>query len=322
MYNAPILKKAVGIIKLIVKEQKPLGVTDIARSLSISKSTTFGILKSLEEEGFLVKDPSSKKYSTGSTLFELSKKILRTTDVVVTARPYLERLLEAVDETVFLGIREDEAVKLIDVLEPQKEFKISSSLGSHMSLVAGVVGKIFLSAMSDGEVVELLSQKGLRRYTENSIVDIEQFLREVELTRARGYAVDLEEYMKGVRAVGALVYSGHFPVAGIWVVGLTNSLSDEKLPMVISQVKTAAEQISVNLSPFLIQQNGRQPGKISVVGWTTAWRNRALRRPLRPVTLRRTVQYACGLQASDCIHIHRSSMPSPTRSGSCQPLSR
>ncbi len=155
------------------------------------------------------------------------------------------------DETVFLGIREDEAVKVIDVVEPQKEFKISSSLGSHMPLVAGVTGKIFLSAMSNGEVVKLLSQKGLRRYTENSIVDIEQFLLEVELTRARGYAVDLEEYMKGIRAVGALVYSGHFPVAGIWVVGLTNSLSDEKLPMVISQVKLAAEQISINLSPFL-----------------------------------------------------------------------
>ena len=99
--------------------------------------------------------------------------------------------------------------------------------------------------------MELLSQKGLRRYTENSIVDIEQFLREIELTRARGYAVDLEEYMKGVRAVGALVYSGHFPVAGIWVVGLTNSLSDEKLPTVISQVKITAEQISIDLSPFL-----------------------------------------------------------------------
>jgi DNA-binding IclR family transcriptional regulator len=231
-------------------------VTDIARSLSISKSTTFGILKSLEEEGFLVKDPLSKKYSTGSTLFELSKKILRITDVVVTARPYLERLLEAVDETVFLGIREDEAVKLIDVLEPQKEFKISSSLGSHMSLVAGVVGKIFLSAMSDEEVAGLLSQKGLRKYTENSIVDAERFLREVELTRARGYAVDLEEYIKGIRAIGALVYSGHFPVAGIWVAGLTNSLSDEKLPTVIGNVKITAEQISMHLSPFLSNKTG------------------------------------------------------------------
>ncbi|MGA3174429.1 MAG: IclR family transcriptional regulator [Syntrophorhabdales bacterium] len=258
MYNAPILKKAVEVIKLIVKENKPLGVTDIARSLSISKSTTFGILKSLDEEGFLVKDPLSKKYSTGSTLFELSKKILRTTDVAMTARPYLERLLEAVDETVFLGIREDDAVKVLDVLEPQKEFKISSSIGSRMSLVAGVVGKIFLSAMNDGEVAELLSQKGLRRYTENSIVDGEQFLRETAKTRAQGYAVDLEEYMNGVRAVGALVYSGHFPVAGIWVVGFANSMSDAKLPVVTSQVKATAEQISVSLSPFLSKGRGMQ----------------------------------------------------------------
>jgi DNA-binding IclR family transcriptional regulator len=256
MYNAPILKKAVEIIKLIVKEHSPLGVTDIARSLSISKSTTFGILKSLEEESFLAKDPSSKKYSTGSTLFELSKKILRTTDVAVVGRPHLERLLEAVDETIFLGIREDEAVKVIDILEPQKEIKISSSLGARMSLFAGVVGKIFLSAMSDKELMELLSQKGLRRYTENSIVDAEQFLREIESTRARGYAVDLEEYMKGVRAVGALVYSDRYAVAGIWVVGLASSLTDEKLPAVIERLKATAKQISVKLSPFPSARSG------------------------------------------------------------------
>ncbi len=256
MYNAPILKKAVEILKLIVKEQKPLGVTDIARSLSISKSTAFGILKSLEEEGFLMKDHSSKKYSTGSTLFELSKKILRTTDVVVVARPYLKLLVEAVDETIFLAIREDEAVKLIDIVEPRKEFKISSSLGSHMSLVAGVMGKIFLSAMSDKEAAELLSQKGLRKYTENSIVDKEQYLREIELSRTRGYAVDLEEYMKGVRAVGACVYSGRYAVAGICAVGLASSLTDDKLPNVIAHVKNTAEEISISLSPFLSPKGG------------------------------------------------------------------
>jgi len=251
MYNAPILKKAVGVIKLIAREHKALGVTEIARSLSISKSTTFGILKSLEEEGFLAKDPSSKKYSTGSTLLELSRKILRTPDVAVTARPHLERLLEAVDETVFLGIREEEIVKVLDVLEPRKEFKISSSLGSRHPLLAGVVGKIFLSSMDEREARELLSRKGLRQYTENSIVSTDLFLRELERTRVDGYAVDLEEYLKGVRAVGALIYSGDFPVAGVWVAGFANSLSDEKLPMVIKHVKAAADEIRKDLSPFL-----------------------------------------------------------------------
>lgn len=251
MYNAPILKKAVEVIKLIVRENAPLGVTDIARSLFLSKSTTFGILKSLEEEGFLVKDGQSKKYSTGSALFELSKKILRTTDVAVTARPLLTKLVAAVDETVFLGVREDDVVKVLDVLEPQKDLKISSSIGTKFGLTVGVFGKIFLSSMEPEKVTELLSQKGLRKYTDNSIVDIDQFLREIDKTRTQGYAVDLEEYLKGMRAIAALIYSGHFPVAAIWVVGFTSSMNDEKLPTMISMLKSTAEEISTKLSPFL-----------------------------------------------------------------------
>jgi IclR family transcriptional regulator, KDG regulon repressor len=251
MYNAPILKKAVEVLKLIVKENKPLGVTDIARVLSLSKSTTFGILKSLEEEGFLVKDGQSKKYTTGNTLFELSKKILRTTDVAVTARPHLARLMAGVDETVFLGIREEDSVKVLDVLEPQKEFKISSSIGTRFGLTVGVFGKIFLSSMEDREVVDLLSQKGLRRYTENSITDVDRFLKEIEKTRAQGYAVDLEEYLTGMRAIAALIYSGHFPVAAVWIVGFTSSMSDDKLPSMITSLKNTVEEISTRLSPFL-----------------------------------------------------------------------
>jgi IclR family transcriptional regulator, KDG regulon repressor len=252
MYNAPILKKAVEVIKLIVRENKPLGVTDIARILSLSKSTTFGILKSLEEEGFLVKDASSKKYSTGNTLFELSKRILRTTDVALTARPHLSRLASDVDETVFLGIREDDAVKVLDVVEPQKEFKISSSVGARFSLTAGIFGKIFLSALDDKEIRALLSEKGLRRYTENSIVDVEQYLKEIDKTRLQGYATDFnEEYLKGIRAIATLIYSGHFPVAAVWIVGFMSSMSDEKLPHMISSLKSAAEEISTELSPFL-----------------------------------------------------------------------
>jgi DNA-binding IclR family transcriptional regulator len=251
MYNAPILKKAVEVIKLIVRENKPLGVTDIARSLSISKSTTFGILKSLEEEGFLVKDSFSKKYTTGNTLFELSKKILSTTDVVVTARPLLERLMDLVDETIFLGIREEEAVKVLDVLQPQKEFKISAVVGTRFSIMGGAIGKLYLSTMEDKEIMEMVSQKGLRRYTENSIVDVDQFLAEMKRIRSQGYAVDLEEYLRGMRAIGSLIYSGHYPVAGIMAVGFTNSMTDEKLPRMIQDLKATAEQISMRLSPFV-----------------------------------------------------------------------
>jgi len=258
MYDAPILKKAIEVLKLIVREGRPLGTTDIARSLALSKSTTFGILRSLEEESILVKDPLSKKFSTGNALFELAKKIVRSPDVAVIARPFLELLTEAVDETVLLGIREEDEVRVVDILEAHKDFKISSQIGTRTELTAGVTGKIFLSSMDNEEVLGVFERKGLHRYTANSIVDPDRYLEELEKTRAQGYAIDREEYLKGVTAVAALIYSGHFPIAAVWVVGFSSSMGDEKLPDLISLLKATAEQISTRLSPFVSPKAPRE----------------------------------------------------------------
>lgn len=254
MYNAPILKKAIDIIKLMVKENKPLGVTDIARELSISKSTTFGILRSLEQEGLVMKDVRSKRYITGNELFELSKKVLRTIDLKATARPFLEALVDLVDDTIFLAVREDNRVRVLDVIEPQKEWRISSPVGTRFALTAGVMCKLFLSALPDEEIAAFLESHGLPRYTENTITDPAAFMHEIEKTRASGYALDMEEYLKGMRAVGSIIYSAHFPVAVVWAVGFSSSMNDEKLPNIIVHVKNAAHQISGQLSPFISQR--------------------------------------------------------------------
>jgi len=57
-----------------------------------------------------------------------------------------------------------------------------------------------------------------------------------------------------VRAVAAIIYSGHFPIAAVWVVGFTASMSAQKLPHIISSLKSATEQISIRLSPFLSEK--------------------------------------------------------------------
>lgn len=255
MYNAPALKKALEIIKLIVRENRPLGVTEVARELALSKSTTFGILKSLEEEGFVVKIDPTKKYMVGGELFELSKRVLRATDLTSIARSFLEKLVEQVDETVFLGVREDDAVRVLEVVAPRKELKISSPVGARFALTAGVIGKIFLAPLENDEILTLLARHKLPQYTDNSITDPVRLLEEIERTRASGYAVDFEEYLTGMRAVAALIYSGRLPVGAIWVVGFTSSLNDSKLPHIITHLKRTAEDITLRLSPFYTEKD-------------------------------------------------------------------
>lgn len=248
MYNAPVLKRALGIIQLIVKEQRHLGITEIAQRLLINKSTAFGILKSLEEQGFIVKDKSSKKYGMGEQLFELSRMVFRRTDLAAIAKPFLERLVELVEETVFMGVKTDDHLKIIQVVEAKKDLKISSPIGTCLPIFAGAAGKACLSAMKDREIEELLKKKGLIHFTENSLTDTEQFMKEIYRTRRMGYAIDLEEYIKGIRGIAALIHSGEEPVAALWVAGFTSSMNDQKLPKIARHLLLAAQMIGSRVS--------------------------------------------------------------------------
>ncbi|MCX8111332.1 MAG: IclR family transcriptional regulator [Syntrophorhabdaceae bacterium] len=248
MYNAPIIKKAFEIIKLMVEDYNLLGVTDISKRLSISKSTVFGILKALEDENLIIKDNSNKKYLIGPGLFELSKKVFKGGELSNIARPFLERLVDYVDETVFLCIREEDNIETLDVIEARKAVKISSPVGTKMPITASVLCKIFLSPMKNDDIRDFLSRKGLPKYTENSITDIDKFLEEIEKTRKLGYSLDLEEYLRGVRALATLLYySDGTPAGAICIVGFSRSIKDEKLPMMIQHLKNTAKLINQRL---------------------------------------------------------------------------
>lgn len=239
-------------MKLLVKEHGHLGVTDIAKTLSINKSTTFGILKALEESGYVTKDASTKKYTVGHGMFELSKMIFKRTDLTTVARPFLETLSQLVDETVFLGIREGNRVKIVDVIEAKKDLKISSSIGTKLPITAGAVGKLFFSLMKDEEIIGFLYEKGLPRFTDTSTTDAALFLDDIRKTRQNGYALDLEEYIKGVRAVAILIRPGNYPVWAVWVVGFTSSMTDRKIDEIVKHLRDVSGVIESRIESSIL----------------------------------------------------------------------
>ena len=254
-YSAPIIKKAIDILILVGKENKPLGVSEISKILSHSKSTTYGILKALNDVGFLHKDEGTKKYTIGKKLLRLSKIIYRNQDLLFIIKPFLENLSELVDETVFYGAAEGDMVKVLIVVEAKKSLKISSPVGTKMPITAGAVGKVLLSTLKNDEIVSFLKEKGMPKYTENTITGTDSFIGEIEKTRKLGYAVDLEEYLKGVRAVASILYQDNHPLGAIWIVGFSNSMTDEKLPSIIDHMNDTINRINNRIS-FNPHMNG------------------------------------------------------------------
>lgn len=248
-YQAPIVKKAFTILQAISKNSQGLRISEISNQLNISKSTVHGITAAMEEQGIIIRDSVSKKYNIGLTLLELGKTAYERIDFKNIARPVMEDLMEQCQESVFIGVQNSDRVMVVDIVESRKDLKITSPVGTGLPLSAGATGKLFLSMMEKKDLEKYLHANPLVRYTANTIVDQEQYLRELENVKTKGFACDDEEYISGVRAVAAPIkkYGPYQPA--IWVVGFKTSMTKKKIKTIIQKTKIAADTISKRLSP-------------------------------------------------------------------------
>lgn len=244
-YLAPSVKKAFDIMKVISSTRGGIRLNEIAKALDIAKSTVHGIISILEEVGAVKKDNATRKYELGITLFELGRKAYSQVNLREIARPVMENLMEKVQETVFLGTltHDNERILVLDTVECSHDMKITSPVGTTLSLFAAAPGKAIMACMNEDTVIDIINKKGLPRLTDNSIADQGLFMKEIREVRGKGYALDYEEYMPGVRAVAAPVNLEDQPVAAIYIVGFKKSLDDNKMNIIKSEIKNAAETI-------------------------------------------------------------------------------
>ena len=247
MYQAPTVKRAFQILDLVAKRDRRLTISKLSRELGISKSTVCGITKALEGIGAVVRDEKTKRYSLGLTLFELGRKAHARVDMRDAVRPIMEDLMRSTRQTVFLGLRSGDHVSIVDIVESTQDLKITAHIGARLPLLVGATGKIFMASMTESEAIQTIRSMKLRRDTKRSIVDPDRYLAEVRRARERGYAMDYEEYMQGVRAVAAPIRGDGWQMSAIWVVGFTQSMKDENMSAIAVETKDAAAAISRKL---------------------------------------------------------------------------
>ncbi len=247
-YNAPTVKKAFQILRQVAESNQGARNSDLSRNLGISKSTVHGITSALVEIGALNRNPFSKRFSIGVTLFELGKAAYSKIDLKEVARPVMEKLMATAQESVFLGVRNGDNVIILDIEESNQDLKITAPVGTRVPLFAGAVGKVFLAAMTDAEARALVKERGIKPFTEKTILDLTAFFKEIDRVRHTGVAFDNEEYISGVRAVASLIDSRGPYSAAIWVVGFKARMGMDKMKGIARDIQNAAATIRQQIS--------------------------------------------------------------------------
>jgi IclR family acetate operon transcriptional repressor len=259
-YSAPIVSKAMKVLKMIAASPKNPGISEIASKLSLAKSTTHGILAALEESGWVLRDPITRKYTCGYAVRNLARAADIRIPLVIKARPYLEKLAKELDEVVFLGVCTGYHVLILDQIESSGELKITARPGTRLSVFAGSAGKIFLAHM-DKEVLEkMVYSSPLPHFTANSVTDPDQFMTDLERIRESGVATDVGEYIFNLWCVSIPIFYGKKNrkrmVAGFWVVGLDSDQAPQRMQTASRLGRATGEALSRAMSHYNLDEKG------------------------------------------------------------------
>jgi len=225
------VRTAFEVLEALAASEEPLGVTEIARALGITKTRGYRHLRTLLGSGYVTQDARTEKYQAGIKLFLLGQKVAARHSFLSAARKVMRPLRDAVGHTVTVSHLEEGAVVVLDMVRGSSPFEIGTKPGSRFPLDRSAQGKIALAFGSGG----VTKQRAKLR-------------KDVRLSRERGWAVAPEEILRGVNALAAPIFFADGSLAGtIALVDSVELLPAEPSRRQIGAILDAARRASVEL---------------------------------------------------------------------------
>lgn len=243
-YSAPAVEKMLSVIELLSSSENGYTLNEIARRTECPINTVFRICGVLKEHGYLTVDEASGHYLIGSKFYVIGKAAEKRMTLTNVARPVLEKLMRETGESVQLLVLHENRALILQQIETTEPIRIHVETCSYVYPHCSAAAKCILAYLDKNELDEVLPDH-LEKLTENTICDREVLNKELKGIKESFVSFDREEYMRGLRCVGAPVFGEDGKViAGIDVMFPCYRVDKENESQFAVLVKKAAEEIS------------------------------------------------------------------------------
>lgn len=205
------LERGLSILSAFTPDCPALGISELARRLSLTRSTTHRYVATLATLGYLQQDEPTRKYRLGSRVLDLGFSMLGSLDLREIAAPYLRRLTDSTGHTSNLAIRDDTDVILIDRVRGQPgryhHLEFALHVGSRLPSYCSATGKALLAWLSRRDLGRLLDRMDLVQRGPRTVTDKTALIAELDQVCRTGVAVNDEELESALRSIAAPVRS-------------------------------------------------------------------------------------------------------------------
>lgn len=244
--NIQAIERAFSIMELFSKTNcTELGIKEISDMLSLNKSTTFGLIHTLANLGYLQQNPSNQKYALSLKCLRFADMVNNQNAITRAIHPFLAQIEREYGETTHCAVDHGDSIIYIDKVEAvNTSIYISTKIGSQNDFHCTGVGKCILAYLPQERQKQILS-KELKRKTPNTITDPKQLQSELQTILENGYAMDKEEIYLGLSCVSVPIFSNPNTVGcAISVSSTTQRISLACENGLIDRLKQASVQIS------------------------------------------------------------------------------
>jgi IclR family transcriptional regulator, KDG regulon repressor len=239
-----VVAKTFAVVDALAQTESGARITELSRKLKQPKATVFRILFTLQKLGYTEKNQSTEAYQLTDQMEVFTRHGIRRT-LRRTARPFLERLLGRFEQTVNLGVLDQDQILYVEILEGLRSIRMAATVSTYAPIHSTALGKAILAYLDVSQAERLLKERPLTRFTPKTLTSLPFLLNHLKKVRQRGYAVDNEETEVGARCVAATIFDSlGRPFAGISVSGPTSHMKTGQLEEVATAVREACRKIS------------------------------------------------------------------------------
>jgi DNA-binding IclR family transcriptional regulator len=255
IYFVPGLRRGLLLLEAVADARRPLGVSEIAKRLKLTRSTVFRLTYTLRYMGFLEEVGESKSFTLGPRILNIGYAFLASKDIIEVSRADLEILRDKTNVSAHLAIRDRKEVLYLSCVQTRSGFLSNLNVGTRLPAYATPLGWTLLSDLSNRELSGLFGEDVFEPLTEQTPMDVTQLMGKVSQAVVKGYSIS----RGAVEAGGSSIAAPILDRAGKVVAAIDISGPDTAFDF--SQFDTRDVQEVVNAALRISARLGYVPGR-------------------------------------------------------------
>ncbi|MEI6646150.1 MAG: IclR family transcriptional regulator [bacterium] len=215
-YDAPAARMVIRLIEELCNSEEPLGVTELVQRLKSNANMVFRLLHTLEDVGWIVRSGgTTPKYGMGLRPFHYTSKPIRRTNVRQAAELPLMALHQMTRQSCYLGIIDGTRTFMTEHLDAlEGDIRLNAQPGGRHLMHCAAPGKVLLAYSPEAFLDRVIKAEGLPAQTDHTITSTAKLKKELATIRRNGYAMDREEFARGLICFAAPIFDVNNQLVG------------------------------------------------------------------------------------------------------------